>query len=578
MKHIITMIITMTAFIFFSVNAEANEINTLEMDIEINEDGSVSVTETREADMDEGTENYIVFNEEDMDGIEVTDFSVEGFTEEENWDMDAGQEEKAGKYGAIDTDDGTELVWGIGEYGEHTYVVNYTLENAVHNLEGGQSLYYNFDSFTDLDTEDFRMNVTSDVSLNDEDIQFWGFGFEGDIVAVDDGIQWTADETLTSGNDAVLLMHFPEGTFNTDVSGEGSIEEQQEEAMDGSIYDDGGMSTGLIVTLVGIFGAIVAAVVIFTTQLASRYKEGGHIASAGSIKRRNKGLETSEPPAIGDYAGIAYMLMHLNMAYFEDIFQAYLMKWTDEERITIEIGHQDKTLDKGSPEILIHDYQSLIDGYSHSFEEVSEHLKDNDLESGYDALLWRMLLEAADDEGVIDEKGLKKWSKKHAEEVGAVADELKNYSDRWLEANGYANYKKDKVWGIPVPIVAPTEKGNQLIDHLCQYKNYLKEDYSRIYESEENYRVHIIWSVLVGEGEDVRKHLSKLTPDETGDSMYPAMMHYYYGPHLATQTWSKGLGQGGFSSASSAAAAGGGGSTGAGGGAGAAGGGGGGAR
>ena len=48
-----------------------------------------------------------------MDGIEVTDFSVEGFTEEERWNLDAGREVKTGKYGTVDTDDGTELVWGI---------------------------------------------------------------------------------------------------------------------------------------------------------------------------------------------------------------------------------------------------------------------------------------------------------------------------------------------------------------------------------------------------------------------------------------------------------------------------------
>lgn len=579
MKYIFGIVITFTAVLYLSGNAHANEINSLEMDIEINEDGSVSVTETREADMSEGTENYIVFDDEDMGEVEVTDFSVEGFTEEENWNLDADQEEKARKYGAVDTDDGTELVWGIGEYGEQTYVVNYTLENAVRNLEDGQSLYWNFDTFTELPTENFRMNVSSDISLNDEDIQFWGFGFEGDIVAVDEGIQWTAGETLESGNDAVLLMHFPEGTYNTSVSDDSSLEEESAEAMDGSIYDDGSLGTGMIVTIVGIFGAIVAAVVIFTTQLASRYKEGGHIAPVSKINRRNKGHERDVPPAIDDYAGITSMLMHLQMGYFEDIFQSYLMKWTNEERITIEIDQKDnQKLDKASPEIFIHNYSSAIDGYSYTFEEVSEHLKDHDLEGGYDALLWRMLLDAADDEGFIDEKQLRKWSKKHAKEVSTVADEIKEYSDRWLEANGYVNHKKSKVWGITVPITAPTEKGEQLLDQLSQYKNYLKEDYSRIYENDDTYRQHIIWSILVGEGEDVRKHLSKLTPDEGSESIYPSLMYYYYGPHLASQTWSKGLGQGGFNSTSSSAAAGGGGSTGAGGGAGAGGGGGGGAR
>src|SRR5699024_6401651 len=128
---------------------------------------------------------------------------------------------------------------------------------------------------------------------------------------------------------------------------------------------------------------------------------------------------------------------------------------------------------------------------------------------------------------------------------------------------------------------APTEKGNQLVDHLSWYKNYLEKDYSRIYENDENYRQHIIWSVLVGEGENVRKYLSKLTPDETGDSIYLTMVDYYYGPLLTSHTWSKRRSEGRFSShnsPSASAASGGGGVTGVGGDGGAAGGGGGGGR
>lgn len=232
MKYIMGMMLTVAAVLMLSVNAQANEITNMQMDVEINEDGSVTVTETREADMSEGTENYMVFEDDDMGEVEVTDFSVEGFTEEPDWDLDAGLEEKAGRYGVVDTDDGTELVWGIGEYGEQTYVVNYTLENAVRNLEDGQSLYWNFDTFTELPTDNFVMEVTSDVPLSDEDIRFWGFGFEGDIVAVEDGIRWTAGETLSSGNDVVLLMHFPEGTYDTDVTDEGTLEEEAAAAME----------------------------------------------------------------------------------------------------------------------------------------------------------------------------------------------------------------------------------------------------------------------------------------------------------------------------------------------------------
>lgn len=573
MKHLMIVLTILATLLVFSPNVSANEINNLDMDIEINEDGSVSVTEAREADMSEGTENYIVFNDEDMGEVNVTDFSVEGFTEEANWDLDVDIEEKAGQYGVVETDDGTELVWGIGDYGEQTYVVHYTLENAVRNLEDGQSLYWNFDTFTDLPTDNFTMNVTSAVPF-DENIQFWGFGFEGDINQEDDSILWTSEETLEDGNDAVLLMHFPEGTYSTNVTEDGTLDTEAEAAMDGSIYDDGSLSGWVIGAIIGGVVAIVVAIAIFIQRFTSKRSKAGHIDSAATIKRRNKGQETEMPPEIDDYASIAFVLKHLNMGHFEEIFQAYMMKWADDGDITIEIDRKPgQKLDKGTPKITLHTNQMVAKDESYSFKEISKYLKDDNLEDGYEPLLWRMLMDAADENGLIEEKSLKKWSKKNAKAVGTVADKIVEYSMSQLEADGYFEFDKKKIFGIKVAIIIPTEKGEELLNHLEQYKNYLKEDYTRVYENDD-YRYHMIWSVLVGEGEEVRKHLSKVTPKDSREA-YPAYMNYYYGPHLASQSWSEGLGQGGFNSS---AASGSGGATGAGGGAGAGGGGGGGAR
>src|SRR5699024_5826710 len=100
------------------------------------------------------------------------------------------------------------------------------------------------------------------------------------------------------------------------------------------------------------------------------------------------------------------------------------------------------------------------------------------------------------------------------------------------------------------------KKARHLLDELVQYKNYIEEDYGRIYEDDDNYRNDMIWSVLVGEGDDIRKHLLKVTKDDA-DGAHPVWMHYYYGPMLASQSWTKGLGQGGFHSSASSAASGG---------------------
>src|SRR5699024_7614758 len=120
MKNLLSIIVVVAAALNMAMDANANEIINTDMDIEINEDGSVSVTETRESDMTEGTENYMTFNEEDLGEVEITDFSVGGYTGQSEWNPDASLEEKAGKYGVIETDEGIELVWGIGGYGEQT--------------------------------------------------------------------------------------------------------------------------------------------------------------------------------------------------------------------------------------------------------------------------------------------------------------------------------------------------------------------------------------------------------------------------------------------------------------------------
>ena len=150
MKKYIVFLLSVLFSLTISFEAHANEIDNINIHIDIKKDGSVEVTEERNQNMDDGTENYIVFNEEDMQGTKLTQFSVDGFKEVKEWDSDWKRDEKAGKYSILNTDDGFDLVWGIGEYGDKTYTVHYTLTNMVKNLKDGQSIYWDFNTFTEL--------------------------------------------------------------------------------------------------------------------------------------------------------------------------------------------------------------------------------------------------------------------------------------------------------------------------------------------------------------------------------------------------------------------------------------------
>ena len=148
-----------------TVAAEENNIQSIQIEVILHEDGSATIQETRKMETYEHTELYIVL--ENLQGTDLMDFEVAGFTEEENWAIDASFEEKAGKYGVIDTDAGYELAWGITEYGTPEYTVTYTLSNMVRELEDGQALFWNFDSFLSLRTEQMQLEISAPFPLEE---------------------------------------------------------------------------------------------------------------------------------------------------------------------------------------------------------------------------------------------------------------------------------------------------------------------------------------------------------------------------------------------------------------------------
>ena len=571
---------------FMSTNVSANTITDMLMKVHINEDGSVDVTEERAQNMTEGTENYMVFNDRDMGEVEISDFSVEGFEFVEDWDSNGSLEDKAGNYGVLDTSSGTELVFGIGEYGDNTYTVHYTLDNMVRNLDGGQSLYWNFDTFTGLRTESFKLEITSDVPF--DDVDYWGFGLRGDIENVDETIIWEAESSLYN-NDIVVLLHFPPNTYQTSVEEDKSIEEEREEAISGSIYQDNidgesGLPNGMIwlfSILGGFFGISIIAAVLISRKIGKYKRELGHIESPAKIRKRNKGLTVEAAPEIDDYAGIIFFVKHLTMEAFEALFQVYLMKWSDENRITIEFIEGQGWFNSDKTSIQIHNYEKAEDTYQTELKEISKIIKHKQYNGSYEALMWRFLFEMADDYGVITEKTMKEFSKKHAKPFGKLVDYLNDYSIQYLESHGYLEVDEGNKYGMTLKIHRVTEAGDELMDHLEQYKNYLKENDQEVLNNpfdETVLKMHLRWSTLLGEHSRYHNLLDKLRKDEDN---YSHVYHYYLYHHtsqLTREQISTGLGEGGMSSSMSTAASGGGGSTGVGGGGGAGGGGGGGAR
>lgn len=533
-----------------------NQINNLDIQIELQEDGSGVVTETRDMYVDDGTELYITMN--NLQDSAVLDFSVEGFTPVEEWDSDDSMEEKAGNYGVIEDGDDLELVWGMGGHGENTYEVTYTLSNLVRELEDGQGLLWNFDTFSDIPAENVTVEISGHQPFTEDNVRFWGFGFEGDMEFSGDNILWEANETLEN-NDVTTLLQFPSGMFNTSASVDMTLEEQREMAMDGSSYNNP-PTPGWVWGLLGAVGTLglagLGTGITYAVKLSNAKKEAGQMKVGGERYKQNEGMYYEQIPYSGDIADIAYLLQQGQTGYFENYFAAYLLSWVNSDRIDIHTEEKSSFFEKKhETEIEIFDYEAEKEKYGTSFKEYVNRIKAGENPESYDLGMWLMLLDAADGTGLIDDDTIKSWAKDHAKEVEEYADYLEDYSKRKLEQNGLVTFDTIKVWGQESKIAVASNEGEELFDRLIQFKNHIENANIENYvddSKEISFTDLLIWASVFGENKTINDQFENLVPEPDQDSsayIYPYW--YWYGTHGFCRNYSEGLASGGFSSAAS---------------------------
>jgi ABC-type dipeptide/oligopeptide/nickel transport system ATPase subunit len=519
----------------------------------------------------------------------LLDFSVAGFQEMNPWDEDASLKEKANHYGTIETDSGLELIWGIGEYGKNEYDVSYTLSNLVRELEDGQALLWNFDTFSDIPAENLTVKITGFEPFTKENVRLWGFGFEGDLQLEGETVVWKAKEKVDSSNDVTVLLQFPKGQFNPLANVDMTLEEQLEIATEGSAYNDVASSDTIfnfvasLLVAVGLGGTAFG--IIYYNKIKKAKKEAGQMRSGAQRMKDNKGMALKEIPYQGDdFAGIAYLLQDIHKGYFEDYFSAYLLEWSAQERIIVHTT-ENKSLfgNTFDTEIEILHFEEERARYPQSFTDFIARLK-TESDKTYETGMWLMLLEASNSRGFIEDTQMREWAKKHAKEVEKLADYLIDYSKDYLEKEGLLSFIEINVWGKKHEVAIASPEGDKLMDRLVQFDYYLEKTTLEDFTSNNKpftFRELLFWNIMYFRSEEITEEFKGIIPTGSNDSGNDHFIYYplyWNGMTGFRKDWSNGLESGGFNSSASFATSGTGGSTSAGGGAGAGGGGGGGAR
>lgn len=523
-KQVILFLIIIVAVYLFSfdkVLASDHKLEDLHIDVVIKHDGSAEITEKRTAHLTEGTENYIVI--ENLGKSEIIDFVVredgKKYSYLDSWDIDASQADKAFKNGMTETKDGYELSWGIGDYGDHEYVLEYTITNFVKQLnDDNQMLFWQFvNDQTNIPPEKVVVEIETEEELNEETEKIWAFGFSGEVEFLDGKVIATSDSPLTQSDYVTILVHFPEGMFSTDDQLNKSFEDVKEEAFKDSDYETDASKednhastfskTNIINKLIeegkeaiAIFVIIVVAFIIYklfqpSLKLTKKKPE--------KYRRQYKGEYYRDFPYKGEFVDGYYIFYMMGVSNFENLLSSFLLKWINEGRIETETENMPFFKNK---------------------EIAAIHFLDKEMEkTSLEGELFHIMLKAADFKDVLNENVLAAWGRKNKKAFIHWEKKAINKSWEVLEDAGYVKVETKNGFFRKKEKYAFTEKGQRLETRVHQYMNYI-HNFSLLNEQEAiNVKIWdeiMIWAAVFGLTEVAKAQFEKLYPSYDTESIY----------------------------------------------------------
>lgn len=239
------VVVLYTSYVSFhgTSNNGGNVIESMSVNLTIQEDGDVRIEEVWHTNNRNGTEYY-----KDMGDLEIDDLTVEMngqlMDEVDTWDIDGSYYAKSMKYGINKTlnDDNeptSEINWGLTEMGKVQYKISYTIKKLIDGYDDADLLFYKVvPDGMGTPILNFEAVIKSDVyAISPKDHRVWGFGYDGYTV-FDEGansIYLKASDSLMRGRYVTVLLKMPKGKHDSRKIG-GSSDDAIKTAFEGSDY------------------------------------------------------------------------------------------------------------------------------------------------------------------------------------------------------------------------------------------------------------------------------------------------------------------------------------------------------
>ncbi len=478
------------------ISALADTIYSVNMDINILEDGTANVKEIWDVKADSGSEWYKTMYE--LNNSELTNYKVTMDGKElsyKDWNVNETLSEKSGYYGINYASNGIELCFGKTDYKRHTFVISYTLSNYVFNTSDSQVLAWVI--YPKADVNYFSAEISSYYSFPDT-LEVWGYGYKG-YAYVENGVIKVSTESGLYNDYVSVLVKFPLSTFNTTnidsryqtfddvykVAEEGTFEYDYGTDSSDSIFDIIFIILNFAISFILPFG-----IVIFGIYQAK--KVGYGYINNKTISKKNTPMFREIPCNKDIYYANALIKLN-NFGYKEsNILGAIILKWVKEKKITFK----NKT-------------EGIFNKETSSIDLTGNPIFDNDLEKQLFDIMY-----TASKDGILETKELEKWCKKNYSKFFNLFKKIENRKIDELEEQGHIYKRKNK---------QECKKKNVMDDIIYEdskklygLKLYL-EEFSKM-DTKEVLEVHIwdeylMFAYLFGIADKVAKQLKNMYPE-----------------------------------------------------------------
>lgn len=470
---------------------QANEMRSIDMNVFIDENGNANVTETWQYYSDSGTECYHSYKNLGNSKIKNLIVSDDVMTYEilDGWDVNGSFDDKKYKCGIDNTSDGIEICWGISEYGNKEYVVNYVITNFVSELNDSQMAYW---ELIPQGTAPQEASITIWSELDYEDtLPVWGYGNYGGFCYVADGkIEMKSDGALDDDEYMTILVKFPNGMFNCvekidedfeyyyDLSVE-NAEKYQEDDVTGTL-------AVIIFFMITVFTFILSIAVISMQENVKVEKS--------AIKSMKSAPLYRDIPCNGNVERAFYISALYKLTKKDaDLFGALLLKWLKMNLISIQPDLRGKK-------------KAIV---------LKNTGDSNDFDSQKEKEIYNMMKAASKDD-VLSQGEFEKWCNKNYNKIFKWLENVKKEEiDELVKEGKITKLKKNKYQAESTLTKDAME--------LAGLKNFLKE-YTLIKERTpievKMFEEYLIYAQIFGIAKEVQKAFKDLYPDIVAESCY----------------------------------------------------------